>query len=73
MRSFIKYEDLITEIQGMWNVKAKVLPVITGATGTIPKLLRHYLSNIARKHEIKEVQNKTVIFGSTHALREVLV
>ena len=31
----ITYIGLITEIQGMWNVKAKVIPVITGATGTI--------------------------------------
>ena len=28
----LKYEDLITEIQCMWNVKAKVIPVITGVT-----------------------------------------
>ena len=32
-----KYEDLITEIQLMWNVKTKVIPVVTGATGTISK------------------------------------
>jgi hypothetical protein len=31
----LKYEDLITEIQRMWNVKTKVTPVIIGATGTI--------------------------------------
>jgi hypothetical protein len=39
----LKYEDLTTEIQHMWNAKTKVIPVITGATGTISKLLRKYL------------------------------
>ena len=32
-----KYKDLMTEIQRVWNVKTKVIPVITGATGTISK------------------------------------
>ena len=31
----IKYKDLTIEIQSMWNVKTKVIPVIMGATGTI--------------------------------------
>ena len=31
----ITYMDNITEIQPMWNVKAEVIPVITGAAGTI--------------------------------------
>jgi hypothetical protein len=33
----LKYEDLTIEIQRMWNVKTEVIPVITGATGTISK------------------------------------
>jgi hypothetical protein len=38
-----KYKDLTTEIQRTWNVKTKVIPLIMGATGTIPKSLRKYL------------------------------
>ena len=31
----LKYKDLTIEIQPMWNVKTKVIPVIIGATGAI--------------------------------------
>jgi hypothetical protein len=33
----LKYKDLTIEIQCMWNVKTKVIPVINGATGTVSK------------------------------------
>jgi hypothetical protein len=68
----LKYKDLTTEIQRMWNVKTKVIPVIIGATGTISKPFRKYLSNIPGKHEIKELQ-KTAILGTAHILRKVLM
>jgi len=42
----LKYKDLRIEIQRMWNVKAKVIPVITGATGTVSKPFRKYVSNV---------------------------
>ena len=29
-KKILKYKDLVTENQHMWNVKAKVLPVIEG-------------------------------------------
>ena len=48
----LKYKDLVIEIQNLWNVKTKVIPVILGATGTISKSLRQYLSNTLIKHEI---------------------
>ena len=38
----LKYEDVIAEIQRMLNVKARVVSVVTGATGTISKSLRQY-------------------------------
>jgi hypothetical protein len=68
----LKYKDLITEIQRMWNVEAKVIPVIIGATGTISKSLRQYLSNIAGKQEIKELL-KTALLDTAHRLRRVLM
>jgi hypothetical protein len=43
VEKILKYKDLTTEIQRMWNVKIKVIPVIMGATGTISKSLRKYL------------------------------
>jgi hypothetical protein len=41
-------------------VRAKVIPVITGATGTISKSLRQYLSSIPGKHNIKDLKNSHV-------------
>jgi hypothetical protein len=55
----------------MWNVKAKVISVITRATGTISESLRQYLSNIPGKYVVKQVQ-KTAILGTGHVLRKVL-
>jgi hypothetical protein len=55
----------------MWNVKTNVIPVITGATGTISKSFTKYPSNISEKHEIKELQ-KTAILGTAHIHRKVL-
>ena len=49
-----------------------MIPVITGATGTISKSFRKYASNIPGKHEVKELQ-KTAILGTAHILRKVLM
>jgi len=42
----------------MWNVKAKVIPVIIGAVETISRSLRQYLGNIIGKHQMKELQKQ---------------
>jgi uncharacterized protein YycO len=68
----LKYKDLIMEIQCMSNVKAEVIAVTTGATGTISESLRQYPSNIPGKHEIKELQ-KTTTLGTAHIVRKVLM
>jgi hypothetical protein len=68
----IKYKDLITETQRMWNVKTKVTPVIIGTNGTISTPFRKYLSSVPGRHDIKELQ-KTAVLGTAHTLREVLM
>jgi len=35
--NILKHKDLMIEVPLMWNMKVKVIPVITGATGTISK------------------------------------
>jgi hypothetical protein len=55
----------------MWNVKARLIPVIIGATGTISKSLRKNVSSIPGNHEVRELQ-KTAILGTANILRKVL-
>jgi hypothetical protein len=67
----LKHKDITIEIQRMWNVKTKVIPVIIGATGTISKSFRKYVSNIPGNHEVKELQ-KAAILGTVHIPWKVL-
>ena len=54
-----------------WNVKTNVIPAIIGATGTLSRSFRKYVSNISGKHEVKELQ-KIAILGTARILCRVL-
>jgi hypothetical protein len=64
----LKYKYLTIEIQRMWNVKTRVIPVIIGTNGTISKSFRKYVSNIPGNHEVRELQ-KTAMLDTAHILR----
>jgi hypothetical protein len=49
-----------------------IIPVIIGATGTISKSFRKYVSTIPGNHDVREPQ-KTAILGTAHRLRKVLM
>jgi hypothetical protein len=65
----LKYKEPVIEIELMWNVKAKVMPVVTGTTGASSKSLRQHLSNITRQREIKELQKIAVLALHTYYVK----
>jgi hypothetical protein len=58
----LKYKDLTIVIQRMWNVKTRMIPAIIGATGTILKSFRKYVSNIPGNYDVRKLQ-KTAIWA----------
>ena len=70
-KKILKLKDLTTEMQLIRIETTKVIPLIIGATGTISKSFRKYVSNIPGNHEVNEIQ-KTAILGTAHILRKVL-
>jgi hypothetical protein len=62
----LKYKDLTTEIQRMWNIKTRVIPLKIGATGTISKSFRKYVSDIPGNHDVKGLQKQPYWALHTH-------
>ena len=66
-----KYKDLEIEIQKMWHLKAKTVPVIVGALGMIKKGCQKHLDKIPGEPCLKEIQ-KIVLTSTAHILRKTL-
>ena len=45
----LKYKSLCIEIQRMWNLKCRIIPVITGTTGMVTRSLRKKFGSCTRK------------------------
>jgi len=52
-------------------MKCMIIPVITGATGSVTKVIRKNLEAITRKYSTDSLQ-KTAIIRTSHIMREVL-
>ena len=66
-----KYQDLAREIKRLWNTQVKIIPVVVGALGTTPRLLRKRLKDIGIETRIVDLQ-KSAILCSARILRKVL-
>ena len=66
-----KYQDLIKELQKIWNVGVNIIPLVVGSVGVILKQFRNRLKKTSIAVEIGQVQ-KTVLLGKARILRKVL-
>ena len=53
-----KYIELIPEIHNLWNVEAKVMPVIIWAN-ELYKITQIIPCNVSEKHKINEIQKQS--------------
>ena len=51
----LKYKNLTIEIQRMWNIKTKMIPVIIGATGTISESFRKHVETMKSRNYRKQL------------------
>ena len=66
-----KYQELGRELQKIWNIKVKIIPLVVGSLGVIPKQFRNRLKQIGITAGTAQVQ-KTVLLGTARILRKVL-
>ena len=66
-----KYQDLGRELQKIWNVKVKIIPLVVGSLGAIRKQFGNRLKQIGITIGTAQVQ-KTVLLGTARILRKVL-
>ena len=66
-----KYKDLEIEVSRMWKVRTKIVPVITGALGTIKKELNQNLHLLPGHRSAIEIQ-KIALMSTTNIILKVL-
>ncbi|XP_053149009.1 uncharacterized protein LOC128343627 isoform X2 [Hemicordylus capensis] len=67
-----KYKDLQIEIERLWQKKTKIIPVVIGALGAVPKDLEEHLNTIgATEISISQLQ-KAALLGTAYILRRYL-
>ena len=66
-----QYQDLRREVAQLWNVKAKVVPIVVGALGAVTPNLSKHLDAIGVTTRIELLQ-KAALLGTARLLRRVL-
>ena len=62
-RKIEKYQDLGRELQKIWNVKVKIIPLVVSSLGAMPKQFGNRLKQIGITARKTQVQ-KTFLLGT---------
>ena len=66
-----KYQDLGKELRKIYNMRVKIIPLVVGSLGTIPRQFGNRLKEPGITTEIEQVQ-KTILLGTARILKKVL-
>ena len=66
-----KYQPLREELQRIWKVKTKVVPVVVGSLGSLTETHEKWLEELPGKHESLPLQ-KSALLGTSKILRRTL-
>ncbi|KAI5731215.1 hypothetical protein M8J77_006429 [Diaphorina citri] len=66
----LKYKDLGIEIERMWNTTVKIIPIVIGALGVVPKSLKENLQSLPGKFSINRIQ-ESALLGTAYIMRKV--
>ena len=66
-----KYQDLGRELQKIWNVKVKIIPLVVSSLGAIPKQFGNRLKEIGITAVTAQVQ-KTALLEAARISRKVI-
>jgi hypothetical protein len=53
IEKFTKYQDLKIDLQRVWNVKARVVPLVVEALGETSPGIEKHLDNNPRNHDVR--------------------
>ena len=65
-----KYFDLARELKKLWNMKARIIPIVISAFGTVTKGLLKGLEDLVVGGRMETIQT-TILLGTARILRRV--
>jgi len=68
-----KYQDLRIELQRLWGMKVRVVPIVIGALGSIPKDLKKWLKDLDLEDADCSALQRAALLGTARLLRRTLV